>query len=117
MRLWQDIWDVVASLFGFGVPVFRTVYTDDLPEFTDKRTLYVVGENDDYWCITFECPCGCGETIQISLLAGKPRWHFKKHWNGLITVSPSVWRTKGCRSHFFIRRNRVVWCPTSNTQL
>jgi hypothetical protein len=28
----------------------------------------------------------------------------------LKTLSPSVWRTTGCRSHFIFRRGRVVWC-------
>ncbi|MFX8036043.1 DUF6527 family protein [Acinetobacter baumannii] len=26
------------------------------------------------------------------------------------TLSPSIWRSKGCRSHFFVREGLIVWC-------
>jgi len=30
--------------------------------------------------------------------------------DGTITLKPSVWRTKGCRSHFLVRNSRIDWC-------
>ncbi len=44
----------------------------------------------------FSCPCGCGATIQPSLLGGSPSWRrFAEHWSGAVSISPSVWRVFG----------------------
>ncbi|WP_425571243.1 DUF6527 family protein [Novipirellula rosea] len=57
------------------------------------------------------CPCGCKSRIQLCCIPGsRPRWTFDVHENNTITLHPSVWRTVGCRSHFFLRNGRVSWC-------
>ncbi|WP_394350709.1 DUF6527 family protein [Chitinophaga tropicalis] len=56
------------------------------------------------------CPCGCREQIHLNLVGKyRPCWSWsvdKKR----ITLSPSIWRTAGCCSHFFLRRGQVQWC-------
>lgn len=60
--------------------------------------------------IVFSCPDGCGELLTINLdpKAGKA-WRLYRNTHG-VTVFPSVWRDNGCKSHFVVWRNRIVWC-------
>lgn len=75
----------------------------------DPRHVYLVGERQP-WCATFICPCGCKEVIALSLIKDdRPRWRAREHPNGTVSLSPSIWRMKGCRSHFFINHGRVIW--------
>jgi Family of unknown function (DUF6527) len=63
------------------------------------------------WLAALACPCGCGEVIHLSLLKrDSPRWSFHEEDDGTITLSPSVWRSRGCKSHFFLRRSTITWC-------
>lgn len=60
-------------------------------------------------CLT--CPCGCGAEMALNLQDGRePRWKARFDADGLLTLTPSVLRTAGCRSHFFITNGKVVWC-------
>jgi hypothetical protein len=48
--------------------------------------------------------------IQLNLLPdAEPLWSLTKHRDGTVTLSPSIWRQKGCRSHFFIRKGQIEW--------
>lgn len=60
--------------------------------------------------LVMSCPDGCGETLTINLdgRAG-PAWR-KYVRNTRLTVYPSVWRESGCRAHFIIWQNRIIWC-------
>ncbi|WP_407119579.1 DUF6527 family protein [Bradyrhizobium sp. LMG 9283] len=40
----------------------------------------------------------------------KPRWDVVVDAEGRVSLHPSVWRRTGCRSHFWIRKGKVVWC-------
>lgn len=92
-------------------PLFRTTYVEELPDAVAGGQLYVVGDDGFAWCAALLCPCGCGETLQMSLLSeGRPRWKFEEHNDGTPTLHPSVWRQVGCRSHFVLRKGVVIWC-------
>nr|WP_246810918.1 DUF6527 family protein [Ensifer sp. ENS09] len=57
------------------------------------------------------CPCGCGDTIELLVVDGaKPRWDLTMDEASRPTLHPSVWRGKGCRSHFWVRHGRIHWC-------
>jgi hypothetical protein len=97
----------------------ETVYAvvPDPPDAPRPRTLYLVGETVP-WCGVLVCPCGCGDAIRLSLV---PRDH--PSWNAVIgdadrpTLSPSIHRVVGCRSHFFLRGGRIVWAdPTPRSR-
>jgi hypothetical protein len=52
-------------------------------------------------------------SILLSLLTGdSPRWVITFNLAGLPTLSSSIWRTAGCRSHFF-RRDGSILCRSS----
>jgi len=92
-------------------PPLATVHTDEVPEPPAPGRLYVVGEGGHAWYAVLACPCGCGATVHLSLLDGdRPRWALTEHDDGTATLWPSVWRNRGCRSHFFVRRGRIAWC-------
>jgi hypothetical protein len=80
-----------------------------LPEIFDERTIYVIGKPEP-WLVAFNCPCGCNSIIQLNLLQNaKPKWRLLENSKGRITISPSVWRTEGCKSHFFVRKSKIDW--------
>lgn len=93
---------------------FRSVTVDDLPDLLQPHHFYVIGSGA-LWSAVFLCPCGCAEVIHLSLLPDdSPSWSLTFDRDGLPTLYPSVWRTQGCRSHFFLRRGSVVWCRSEN---
>ena len=107
-RLAQAWWRLVDRL-GLRTG-FATEVVDDVPEVLEPETVYLVGEDSLPWCAALLCPCGCGSTIQVSLVAGdRPSWRAIRHFSGSVTLLPSIWRSSGCRSHFFVRRGRIVW--------
>jgi hypothetical protein len=86
------------------------VSVDELPDLVEGGAVYLIGDSDFPWSAALVCPCGCSETIQLSLIPDdRPRWKATHHPDSTISLEPSVWRTKGCRSHFILRRGRVVW--------
>ena len=95
----------------------RSVAVDELPDSVAQRRLYLIG-NGVPRSAALLCPCGCGEVIQLSLLPDdSPSWTVSFDRDGLPTLSPSVWRTKGCRSHFFLRHGRIVWCRSRGARV
>ena len=91
----------------------QTRRADELPDVIDKGSIYLIGERGNLWFGALLCPCGCGDTIQLNFLEdASPRWTVKEHWNGMVTLQPSVWRQKGCGAHFFVRAGKVLWCCT-----
>ncbi len=89
---------------------YRVVQATEDPDRLAPRTIYAVGENETLWHVVLLCPCDCGATIGLNLLPDdEPRWSLHNDEGG-PTLKPSVWRTSGCRSHFFLRRGQIVWC-------
>lgn len=89
---------------------FKIVRVEEVPDVLRSERLYLIGYEAP-WSAAMVCPCGCGETIHISLLLNDPpSWTLSSDRYGLPTLTPSVWRTKGCRSHFFLRQGTIVWC-------
>ena len=74
------------------------------------NTLYVVAAQSMPKWMMFRCPCGCGEVITLSLQhIHNPRWNLEVDRNGRASLYPSVWRTTGCCSHFWLKDGRVFW--------
>jgi Family of unknown function (DUF6527) len=105
--------DRVAEWFRFLVDPRRPLeveFVDDAPDALDATKLYLVGNRDMPWSAMFACPCGCKATIALSLIqTDRPHWCVRHHSDDSVSLSPSIWRTRGCCSHFFLRRGKVVW--------
>lgn len=73
--------------------------------------VYHIGDEDWKWLIQLKCPCGCQEVIQLSLLERSQQfWRLEKHDEKRFSIYPSIHRTTGCKSHFWMRDNYVEWC-------
>ena len=99
---------LLRSLVGRQTYAYERV--EDTPEEVAAGIVYLVGDGEKPWYAVLKCPCSCSQTISLSLVPGdSPRWRAILHKNGTLTLHPSIWRTKGCQSHFFIRRGRIIW--------
>src|SRR5262249_39992477 len=106
-RLWRTAWRWV---WRQPLPL-RTVWVDDLPDILEAKRVYIVGEGGHLWFAALLCPCGCGATVHTSFMPdSRPRWTLTVHADGTISLAPSIWRTRGCCSHFFLRRGVIAWC-------
>ena len=103
----EDLWRVLRG------QVYRAETVDEVPpaRALHQARVYLVGEEGEPWQAAFLCPCGCRALIQLNLLSEtRPRWTYRLGFWGVVTLSPSVWRKQGCRSHFFMRKGRIKWC-------
>lgn len=66
--------------------------------------------------LVMRCPDGCGETITVNLdKRTGPAWRTYERSGGL-TIYPSIWRESGCRAHFIVWRNKILWCGPGERQ-
>jgi hypothetical protein len=108
--IWRGIVNSLRTLFSWGPYPLRTVKVEELPEELTPESIYIAGQGQYLWFAAMVCPCGCGEKLCMSLMAdGRPKWQLAEHSDGTVSLHPSVWRTRGCCSHFFIRRGLVEW--------
>lgn len=86
------------------------VHVDSRSEIPDKlgRSLYIVGDPAK-WAV-LQCPCGCGDTIDVNLMkARRPAWQLSVT-DGKPTFHPSLWVPKEkCGAHFWIRNGKIIW--------
>jgi len=101
----------IAALWPFRKrKVFRSDRVEEFPDKLDAWKVYLAGEGDNLWAAAMICPCGCGDVIELNLLPqARPRWTAQEHLDGTVSLEPSVWRRKGCRSHFVVRHGRIDW--------
>lgn len=60
--------------------------------------------------VLIRCPDGCGDTISVNLdRRSGPAWR-KYERKGKITLYPSVWKQDGCRAHFIVWNDEILWC-------
>lgn len=105
------IWHWVRSLFKRGEPPFHVEKLDEDPKSLRPCMLYLVGDGPIPWKAMLLCPCGCGEVIELNLAPpGPPLWRATANSDRTLSLHPSVWRTSGCRSHFWLRSGHIVWC-------
>ncbi len=89
----------------------RVIEGDTPPEDLPMRNIILAQEDDEEWAVGFMCPCGCGRRLELLLIKeAKPNWKLTIDEKGLPTLYPSVWLKKGCCSHFWLRKGKVVWC-------
>jgi len=83
---------------------FIPAFVDEIPANLDEGHLYV---SIRYRTAAHLCACGCG--LKVVTPIKPPKWHLT--YDGeTVSLWPSVGRWQlPCRSHYVIRRNRVVW--------
>lgn len=110
--VYKIVWRIWDQLYLWLVPPYPTVFVKEwLPEQLKQRTLYVVYEDGFLEQAALLCPCGCRRTLHMNLIDDEhPCWTLIQNIDGTVTLNPSVWRKRDCRSHFWFRRSRVQWC-------
>jgi hypothetical protein len=109
--LFESLWKRAVVFYDSMRGRYRVLAVDELPDRLASKIVYAVGDEGQYWLAALTCPCGCGDTIQLSMMQGRrPRWNLVEQNLRFPTLTPSVDRTVGCRSHFFVRNGRIEWC-------
>jgi len=100
-------------LFLFGRLDFKYRYMQEWPDISaiPERTVIIVGSKEKTKWALLKCPCGCQDVLNLSLMKSvSPNWRTIIDKTERITLEPSLWKNGGCRSHFFIRRGKIIWC-------
>jgi Family of unknown function (DUF6527) len=83
----------------------------DVPESVERQTLAVAGSRTRPKWAVFECPCGRGHQLVMSLSPEHwPAWRLEEHQDG-PTLAPSIDSHRPHRCHFWLRQGRVTWVP------
>lgn len=84
-------------------PVFVETIPADLSDL-QAGTLYI---SMKYNTLVHRCPCRCGGLSEIGLHPATRRLIYDGQ---SVSIEPSIGvRTLPCRSHYWIRKNRIVW--------
>ena len=79
-------------------------YVDTIPDRLDEGILYVC---EQYHTVAHKCCCGCGEEVVTPLTPAD--WSLRKIGN-VVSLTPSIGNWSfACKSHYWIRRNQVIW--------
>ena len=89
----------------------KVIDGDTLPERLPLWNLVVARDDGEDWSVGMRCPCGCGQRLEMLVLKEvKPRWDVSVDSRGRVSLYPSVWLREGCKSHFWVRSGKIVWC-------
>jgi hypothetical protein len=96
-----------ARRVNFKVEVEFRRDADDLTLAPGDSVVVVRGRPRSF---VMACPDGCGERLTINLdERSGPAWRFYETGYG-VTLFPSVWRESGCKSHFIVWHDAILWC-------
>lgn len=88
------------------VTALKPIYVRYMPSADTVREgeLYISLE---FQTAIHKCCCGCGEEVVTPF--NSAQWHIYEK-DGEVTLHPSIgnW-SYACRSHYFIKNNRIVW--------
>jgi hypothetical protein len=103
----------VLKFFEFLLPPRKVsvIEDDSLPNRLPMRNLILAREDGEDWAVGFLCPCGCKKEIELMLIEEvKPNWKLTFDERNRPTIHPSVWLKVGCKSHFWLRNGKIIWC-------
>lgn len=83
---------------------FKVQFVEFVPEIVEDGVLYISME---YATASHKCACGCGHEVVTPFT---PTDWSLTYDGDTVTLSPSIgnW-SYSCRSHYMIRKNRVIW--------
>lgn len=94
-----------------GTEILRPVFVEQLPDLLDPGLLYV---SMKFAICAHSCACGCGRKVYTPI--GLKDWQL--YFDGeTVSLSPSIGNYNfPCRSHYFIRYNRIVWISDNSSK-
>ena len=87
----------------------RPIFVEVLPAF-DAINASELWISHKHRTVNLRCPCGCGELTVLSLHPS--RWHVYFDGKSVSlkgSAGESIWTSSDYGSHYFIRKNEVVW--------
>lgn len=104
----------ILKRFGFNSLVKTTYKHEIVSELPDKLKLnivYIESNQGCPWQAVMICPCGCKCNLHMNLIEDyNPYWKFYIDNKKRVSLSPSIHRTVGCKSHFFLKKGTIFWC-------
>jgi hypothetical protein len=89
---------------------YKYKYVEDVPDELKPDILYIISNDNFYWQVAMLCPCGCKKNLHLNLIKGNhPKWRFEIDKKKRISLHPSINRTVGCKSHFWVRKGKIIW--------
>jgi len=91
----------------------RPSFVEFIPKDLEDGVLYI---SERYKVAVHKCASGCGEKVVTPLSPAD--WQVRRH-DDLVSLYPSIgnWNF-ACRSHYWIRENRIVWAASmSNAEV
>lgn len=87
------------------------IHVNEAPSKISSRVVYLEGADmKDLWFAYMKCPCGCKDTIMLNLIPDtKPCWTYLHDKLRNESLTPSIDRRFECKSHFWVKNNKVVW--------
>ena len=82
-------------------------YIELMPETLEEGILYI---SMTYGTCSHLCPCGCNYEVPIPFGNTEYSWKLITEDNGTISLTPSLQNTFECKSHYYIIKNKIVWC-------
>lgn len=85
----------------------RPQFVDYIPNEMEPGILYLAPQ---WETAVHLCPCGCGNKA-VTPLGSIDGWTLTQDGNAgeVVSLHPSLLNSFDCRSHYWIRRNQVVW--------
>ncbi len=85
---------------------FQTEFVETMSETKENGVLYI---SDRFKLAIHLCVCGCGYEV-VTPFGSPSGWQLSREGDQ-ITLSPSIGNFQfPCKSHYFIRSNKVEWC-------
>lgn len=86
-------------------------FVPEIPNDLRKMTVYVEHNSktkENYYAY-LRCPCGCKDVLTLNLMDDvSPVWTIIEK-NPDFSIKPSIWRKGSCKSHFWIKSNKIIW--------
>lgn len=87
-------------------------FVDFIPERLEDGVLYI---SRQYGTAVHRCCCGCG--VEVVTPLNPTDWSLQLD-NNLVTLYPSIGNWSfACQSHYWIRRNKVIWAGRMSPQM
>lgn len=91
-------------------PIFLEYF---IPDELEDGKLYI---SVKYRVAIHKCPCGCGGEV-VTPLYDRHGWDLIQKYDNFVTMYPSMENSNfPCKSHYFIRDNKVVWCKDNKVK-
>lgn len=112
MLLINKIIEGIRAFFGFKRKCYckiTNLQSGDISKLKEGEIQIVKGDTNPKW-IKFICPCGCRFEIVLPLMKSRyPHWTIIEEAES-VSIHPSIDIKDGCKSHFWIKKNQVIWC-------